>query len=90
MLDEIDNSCDYVVFDDVPYERFSAFKAFLGCQKEFVLTDKYRKKIKVTNWGKPCIVCLNEDMDYRNHLNFDLLTWFNDNVEVVKIENKLY
>lgn len=90
MLDEINNDCDYIVFDDIPYERFPAFKAFIGCQKEFVLTDKYRKKIKIQNWAKPCIVCLNDDMDYRAVMNLDLREWFLNNVIIVNINKPLY
>lgn len=81
--------CDYAVFDDIPYERFPAFKAFVGCQKEFFLTDKYRKKTKII-WGKPSIILVNPDMDYGSHMDKDLIDWWEDNTVTVVIDNKLY
>lgn len=60
-LSRFSHDVDYAVFDDFLWDNFVKFhKQWLGAQKEFTLTDKYRKKMTVT-WGKPCIFLCNED-----------------------------
>lgn len=54
-----DAEADYVIFDDFGWDFIPAKKCFLGGQKEFTLTDKYRKK-KTVRFGKPCIVLTND------------------------------
>lgn len=51
----------YAVFDDMQLfsrERISYFKPFIGCQKEFDITDKYRHK-RTLSWGRPSIFLMN-------------------------------
>lgn len=61
-LDELKKADgDYVIFDDVPFERLPNYKMFLGCQQEITITDKYRPKTVLRNWSKPCIVCWNHN-----------------------------
>lgn len=91
MLDEIiKENTDYIVCDDIPWEKFPVPKAIIGCQNSFILTDKYRKKIKIDNWDKPCIILSNPDMDYRNHMDYSFLTWFNDNCLTIPIQDPLF
>lgn len=61
-MDEFRDNADYAVFDDLQggLEYFHAYKFWLGAQKEFNVTDKYRKKKRI-QWGKPCIYLSNQD-----------------------------
>lgn len=79
-----------MVCDDIPFEKFPAFKAFVGCQSQFTMTDRYRKKTTIKEWAKPCIICINEDMQYENHLNYEEKMWFRENVTKIILKNKLY
>lgn len=59
----VDN-IDYIVIDDIDWDstllKGSAYKRWLGGQKEFVATDKWVKKLRVS-WGKPCIFLCNDN-----------------------------
>ncbi|QDJ95217.1 replication-associated protein [Capybara virus 5_cap1_460] len=59
-LDDWNADASYIILDDFNFKFFPQWKSFLGCQKRFVLTDKYRKK-RTVSWGKPCIVLGNDD-----------------------------
>ena len=61
-LDALSDTAEYAVFDDIQggFEFFPAYKGWLGAQKEFTVTDKYRKK-KTVHWGKPSIMLMNDD-----------------------------
>lgn len=85
MLDLWNNMCEYAIFDDFEdWDRFYVYKQFLGAQKEFVLTDKYRKKQNV-QWGKPSIILSNIMPTFKD------MTWIYDNCFICDIkENKLY
>jgi hypothetical protein len=52
---------EYNVFDDIEkgLDGFN-FRAFLGCQSDVNVTDKYHKKAQIKN-GKPCIYLHNID-----------------------------
>lgn len=84
-LDDWDSTALFLIFDDVPWERIHNKKAFFGAQEQFVLTDKYRKKITV-KWGKPCIYLCNPE-DFPPELNTE---WYQENVVICNIQNKLY
>lgn len=71
----------YIVWDDFGWEYIPAKKGFIGAQKEFTLTDKYRKKKTVT-WGKPSIVLTNDEPTLTN--------WERVNTEVVRINERLF
>lgn len=65
-------------------------KQWLGCQREFVITDKYRKKLSIS-WGKPCIYLCNDDQDPRMHCSHLELAFFEENCIFVNIyNNKFY
>lgn len=84
-LDEWDSAAEYLIFDDIPWDRVPVKKAFFGAQKQFVMTDKYKRK-KTVHWGKPCIYLCNPE-DEPNEIWTD---WYQQNIVYVKIENKLY
>lgn len=81
---------DYIIFDDIPWERIPAPKALLGCQDSFILTDKYFRKTVFENWSKPAIILWNPDMDPSNDWTKDLIDWAEENIIFNKIYEKLY
>lgn len=81
--------CTYWIWDDFPAERLkSNYKAIMGCQKEFEITDKYLQKKTVYNFG-PCIFLMNtpEFNILHQHLDMDFVR---GNCYIIHIENKLY
>lgn len=55
-----DDDAEYIILDDWwDWAKLTLYKQFIGAQRTFTLTDKYRKKMTV-NFGKPCIVLANE------------------------------
>lgn len=61
-MGEPTENVEYAVFDDLQggLEFFHSYKFWLGCQKQFYATDKYKGK-KLIYWGKPSIYIANED-----------------------------
>lgn len=59
-LDVLDEDADYVVMDDIPPKYFGSYKQWMGGQRDFNVTDKYRKKKQVAG-GWPCIILMNTD-----------------------------
>ncbi len=61
-LSECTEGVSYAVFDDIQggLEFLHSYKFWLGCQKEFYATDKYKGK-KLIKWGKPSIYLANTD-----------------------------
>ena len=61
-LDQYDKTAEYAVFDDLHggMEFFHSYKQWLGGQKEFTSTDKYRKKQNI-KFGKFSVYCSNTD-----------------------------
>lgn len=92
MLDEIVVSGkNYIVCDDIKWERFPVPEAIIGCQKEFVLTDKYRKKLKIRDWRKPCIICWNDhNYPYEALRNDSFAEWFSENCLVVRCTERFF
>lgn len=80
-LSDWSDDAEYVIWDDFGWEFIPAKKCFLGAQKEFTISDKYRKK-KTVKWGKPSIVLTN---DYPV-----LNDWEKENTVVITLINKLY
>lgn len=77
----------YIIFDDVPFEFFPNRKQWLGAQKEFTATDKYRRKTTLT-WGKPCIYIVNPEDNPHNSPLWN--PWFEQNVVTVYLRSRLY
>lgn len=77
----------YIVIDDFDWTYFPCKKQLIGCQHEFTLTDKYRKKRRISNWGKPCIFIFNPDMDPYQKMSASELEWIRGNsirIDIVK------
>jgi len=54
-VDDFNGASLYCVLDDFNVDFFPNWKPFLGCQKQFTVTDKYRGKRTISGWGKPTI-----------------------------------
>jgi len=80
---------EYAVFDDCKLKYVTNWKGWLGQQKEFITTDKYKGK-KLIKWGKPVIWCSNEDPRDEFGLSGQDVEWLNGNCEVIYLEVKLY
>lgn len=89
-LDEMMREGDYIVCDDIPWEKFPSWKSILGCQEEFTLTDKYRKKFIFRNWNKPCIVCWNREMYPKEFEDRNIAQWIDENCIKVFTDNPFY
>jgi hypothetical protein len=86
-LETFNPNANYIIFDDIDFEYMPNRKQWWGAQKEFVATDKYRRK-QTIQWGKPLIFLCNEEDDPRHSPKWSL--WFDNNTVVVEIKNKLY
>lgn len=86
-MEECSEQADYAVFDDIigGFEFFKNYKAWMGCQAEFTLTDKYKRKTKF-HWGKPCIWLANDDPHLDTHVD---LNWLEGNCDIIHIADKL-
>jgi len=61
-LGENTSDVEYAVFDDIQggLEFFHGYKFWLGHQRQFWATDKYKGK-QLIMWGKPSIYLANQD-----------------------------
>lgn len=89
-LSSFDSNFDYVVFDDVPWSNFAHYaKAFFGCQRDFSVSDKYRKKKRISG-GVPCIYLCNPE-DYTREMGTFLDSdWGRQNAVVLNVYDKFY
>lgn len=86
-LDESIDGVDYAVFDDMQggLEYFHSYKFWLGCQKQFYATDKYKGK-KLIHWGRPAIYLSNSNpLDDKNAD----VAWLLGNCEIVELTHSL-
>jgi len=88
-LDDWDDQASYIVLDDFNIKFFPQWKSFLGAQKRFVLTDKYRKK-RTVSWGKPCIWCCNDDNDPTRVVSGAELEWIIANCLIFRLSGPLF
>ena len=86
-LDEPIAGVEYAVFDDMQggLEYFHAYKFWLGAQKQFYATDKYKGK-QLINWGKPAIWLSNNDPRGENGADYD---WLNANCIFVYVDTPI-
>lgn len=88
-LDDWDDEAEYAIMDDFNWDFVPCKKAFFGAQKQFTITDKYRKK-KTVKWGKPLIYLCNPDADpFKTMANIEK-DWYDENCIYSEITNKLY
>lgn len=71
----------YVIFDDFDWEYMPNKKSWFGAQREFTVTDKYRKKMTI-RWGKPLIYLTNDELTLND--------WFRDNCIRVQLWVPMY
>lgn len=91
-LDLWDDEAAYAIFDDMDVDPdvglekyFRSWKAFFGAQKEFTVTDKYRRKKRVS-WGKPIIWIANNEIK----CNTRTMDYIRANSVICRIYNNLY
>jgi len=89
MLDTFDERAQYMVLDDIKWEYVPAKKALFGGQKEFTLSDKYRRKRRI-KWGKPVIYLFNPDENPWDGLGQLEKDWYKENIVRSFITNKLF
>lgn len=89
MLDVFDAKSNYAVFDDIDWKYFPNIKGWLGGQREFIVTDKYRKKRKI-EWGHPCIWLTNKPLKEHEGFTDGDLDWLLKNVDVVYANERFY
>lgn len=80
----------YIVVDDFDWNYFPFKKQLIGCQLEFTITDKYRKKRRISEWGKPCIFIYNPDMDPFEKMSISEKEWMGLNSIRIDINNPLF
>lgn len=80
------------MFDDIELKFVHGAKSWVGSMGEFVDTDKFRTK-RVIKWGphKCCIILCNPGVDWRFSEEWKKeYEWWETNVEVIEIQNKLF
>lgn len=80
----------YVVFDDIEWESLrSSAKSWFGAQRDFSVSDKYRRKRRMKG-GIPSILLVNPE-EYSGPLcDFCNSSWGKENIDVIVLNNKLY
>lgn len=76
------------MFDDIQggLEYFHAYKFWLGAQKQFYATDKYKGK-QLINWGKPSIYLSNTNPLEDKGADED---WIRGNCEIVYLCSPIF
>lgn len=88
-LDDWDDDAKYIILDDFSPDvakYLPMWKSFFGAQRQFVLTDKYRKK-RTVRFGKPLLWLCNECPRLDDH---NAREWLKENSVTVWVNNKLY
>lgn len=88
-LGTFDPQAQYSIFDDFDWKYLPYKKQFGGGQKQFVVTDKYRKKKTIT-WGKPSIFIWNPDNNPWNDFTAKEIDWWMVNCIRVVITEPLF
>lgn len=88
-ISTFDTNATYAVFDDFNWDFLPYKKQFVGAQREFVVTDKYRKK-QTIEWGKPLIILWNEDNDPWDRFSRRELDWYKENTIRVVLKEPLF
>lgn len=86
-LDEPIEDVEYAVFDDMQggLEYFHAYKFWLGAQKQFYATDKYKGK-QLINWGRPSIYIANNNPLEDKGADIE---WLQGNCEIVYLDTPI-
>ena len=79
-INDFDENADYAVFDDIAGGSSSSLITKDGwVHKTFTVTDKYRAKKRI-DWGKPCIMLMNEDPTIDSHVDS---AWLLGNCDII-------
>lgn len=79
-----------VIFDDISWDTIKgSAKSWFGAQRDFTVSDKYRRKRRIPG-GVPCIYLCNPDDFFGEPRNFCEHPWGVANIDVVNLTNKLY
>lgn len=85
-LDEDLDGVEYAVFDDFGGIKFlPSYKFWLGHQKQFYVTDKYKGK-KLVHWARPSIWLSNSDPRDEPGVDTD---WLNANCDFVYLDSPI-
>jgi len=88
-MDEPLDDVAYAVFDDFGGLKFlPTYKFWLGHQKEFYVTDKYKGK-QLVQWGKPAIWLNNVDPREEQGIRDDEIEWLNANCDFIRLDREL-
>lgn len=87
-IDDWGTDDDTLILDDLPFKFVHNWKALFGCQKQHVVTDKYKKKRRVA--GKLLIWLCNDAEDPRRELSGTELEWYHANVISVYLSEPLF
>lgn len=88
-LDEPLEGVSYAIFDDFGGLKFlPTFKFWLGHQKQFYVTDKYKGK-KLIDWGKPSIWLSNSNPLEEFGLKAEDVEWLQANCTVIELTMKV-
>lgn len=97
-LDDVRAELDeakYAVFDDMQggFKFFPSYKGWLGAQRSFTVSDKYKQKFTV-QWGRPTIWLCNEKQwsdDCRDEKGQVLdVDWLYINAHVVHLTEPIF
>lgn len=85
-VDEIDDDADYLIIDDIDWEKWKyQYKALLGCQTNVVFHGKYARP-KVYKFNMPTIVLSNTKPSFEK----EELDWIDVNVDFFNIIKRLF
>lgn len=85
-VDNFDDDAEYGVLDDMSWDQLKFnYKGMLGCQRDIVVTDKYRHKRTIRH-GRPVIVCTNDLPEFTDEER----RWLDANIKFVHITQKLF
>nr|QJB18650.1 MAG: replication-associated protein [Genomoviridae sp.] len=88
-MDESLEGVEYAVFDDFGGLKYlPTFKFWLGHQKQFYVTDKYKGK-KLVEWGKPSIWLSNSNPLDEFGVKPEDVEWLQANCDVIQLEESL-
>lgn len=84
---DVINEAGYAVFDDMQggFDFFHGYKFWLGAQREFTVTDKYKGKKHIL-WGKPSIWLCNNDPSVEK-VDWE---WLEGNCTIVKLDRTIF
>lgn len=88
-MEENIDDVEYAIFDDFGGLKFlPLYKFWLGGQKEFYVTDKYKGKKKVM-WGKPSIWLSNDNPLDEFGLRDTEVEWLRGNCDIIRLDESI-